>query len=377
MSSTPTLSSLPNCLLTHIILFLPSTDGLPDLASTLARTVRLIHRCFTAAIVEAVARFHCMKHLEAVKSALTSQEIPGYVTLEEVWSPVDACANSKAGYLYALWCLMPRVSNKKEWDKEKEELVPGKTTTLELHLPKGCTYLTPVTHAPFSRHQVAVVMYRGYWHLRSPIWTDAITSDTVRFFKTLMAVSRFKSDWSKAEAAEQRGEIRLHPGMIIRENNNSRLCFRCHRYIRTNTKHPFDMYRYPLSQHKLDLDHDSSLLEMLQGILSGMREKETVEQKLKRCRKASSNGPTSSPWQEPLMREQILHMYRETLGEYIEGMNGWQCLCKIFSKEIEEKIRFRRSFKHEESSDSEKSSDEEETEFALGMFADEDGEGDY
>ena len=73
MSSTPTLSSLPNCLLTHIILFLPSTDGLPDLASTLARTVRLIHRCFTAAIVEAVARFHCMKHLEAVKSALTIQ----------------------------------------------------------------------------------------------------------------------------------------------------------------------------------------------------------------------------------------------------------------------------------------------------------------
>ena len=193
MSSTPTLSSLPNCLLTHIILFLPSTDGLPDLASTLARTVRLIHRCFTAAIVEAVARFHCMKHLEAVKSALTSQEIPGYVTLEEVWSPVDACANSKAGYLYALWCLMPRVSNKKEWDKEKEELVPGKTTTLELHLPKGCTYLTP-TYEPFSRHGVAPVMYRGYWHLRGPMWTDAITSDTVRFFKTLMAVSRFKSE---------------------------------------------------------------------------------------------------------------------------------------------------------------------------------------
>ena len=115
-----------------------------------------------------------------------------------------------------------------------------------------------------------------------------------------------------------------------------------------------------------------------------MREKETVEQKLKRCRKASSNGPTLSPWQEPLMREQILHMYRETPGEYIEGMNGWQCLCKIVSKEIEEKLRFRRSFKHEQSkrfgislSDSEKSSDEEETEFALGMFADEDGEGDY
>ena len=137
---------------------------------------------------------------------------------------------------------------------------------------------------------------------------------------------------------------------------------------------PFDMYRYPLSRHKLDVDHDSSILEMLQGILSDMQDKETVEQTLKRCLNASNNGPKLSPWQqvkEPFMREQIFHMCREKLGGYIEGMSGWECACRISSKEIEEKALNRWVFKHEESSD------DEESKFALSMFADEDGESDY
>ena len=106
-----------------------------------------------------------------------------------------------------------------------------------------------------------------------------------------------------------------------------------------------------------------------------MWDKETVEQTLKRCLNASNNGPMLSLRQqlaESFMREQIFHMCREKLREFIEGMNGWQCVCRIWSKEIEEKVQFRRGL---ESSDSD--SDDEETVIGLKMFADEDGEGDY
>ena len=81
-----------------------------------------------------------MKHLEAVKSALTSQKLDGALEEAGLLSTRVPIARS---VLYVVVPNAPRIKQKGV-GQGKGRLVPGKTTTLELHLPKGCTYLTPV-----------------------------------------------------------------------------------------------------------------------------------------------------------------------------------------------------------------------------------------